>query len=107
MFCQPKRCCEKENTLARWSVLLALVGGLMAAVYFGWKMMEKWKCRCKGHSTDNYGCTCDPDEIERHKYDHTSENDCLSHAEKDYYGQCGCFDNSHGNPDTCGEEEAL
>lgn len=107
MLCQPKRCCEKENALSKWGAALALIGGVMAIAYFGWKLMEKMKCRCKCHHTENYGCTCDPDEIEHHKYDHASENDCLSHAEKDYYGQCGCFDNSHGNPGTCGEEEAL
>ena len=107
MLCQPKRSCDKDSALVKWAAFFALVGGLAAAAYYGWRLMETMKCRCKCHSADNCGCDCDPDEIEQHKYDHASENDCLSHAEKDYYGQCGCFDNSHGNPDTCGEEETL
>ncbi len=107
MFCQSKRCYNERSTLSKLSDAALLTGGLMAAAYFGYKLYEKMRCKCKEKGTENYGCCCDPDEIEQHKFDHASENDCLSHAEKDYYGQCGCFDNSHGNPGTEGEEEAL
>lgn len=108
MFCQTKRCCNEKSTLSKLSAAVMLVGGAMAIAYYGYKFVEKMKCKCKEKDNyNNYGCTCDPDEVERHKYDHASENDCLSHAEKDYYGQCGCFDNAHGNPGTEGEEEAL
>ena len=92
IYCQ-KRTMEK-NSLTKLSAAVMLVGGAMMIAYYGWKLTEKVKCRCK--KKEDCGCKTEP-----HEYGHFSENDYLSHDHKDYYGKCGCFD----NPDGCSEDE--
>lgn len=95
MFCQPKRCRAEKSAMTKLSVALMFTGGLLATAYYGCKLMEKIKGKCK--KKDDCNCGCDDEPI-LHEYDHVSENDCLCHDKKDYYDQCGCFDNEDGIP---------
>ena len=45
IYC-PKRTMEK-NSLTKLSAAVMLVGGAMMIAYYGWKLTEKVKCRCK------------------------------------------------------------
>lgn len=98
MFCLPKMRSTENNSVNTATSTVLMIGGIMAIAYYGWKIADElWcKCRCKPH------CDCHPSTDtahNRHPHDHISENDCLDHADKDYYGRCGCFDD--------GEEETV
>jgi len=89
MFCHPKSCCRDKSTIEKLSIAAMLIGGLTATVYYGYRLMEKLKCKCQCHNPSDMSA---PPDTASHDYDHISENDCLCHDQKDYYGQCGCFD---------------
>ncbi len=114
MFCQVKKCHQKKGALSAMSEWALLVGGLSAAAYFGYRLFEKLSCRCGDRGgakvSRDGGCLCHMDGEVTHEYDHVSENDCLCHDKKDYYGKCGCFDAEDGNPpvsDDKASEEML
>lgn len=103
MFCQTKRCRPEKSGMAKLSTALMFTGGLLATAYFGYKLMEKIRCKCR--DKNHCGCGCE-DEPVAHEYDHVSENDSLCHDKKDYYNQCGCFDTEDGNPPICDDKSA-
>ena len=108
MFCLPKSCnntCPEKDPVGKLSAAVMLVGGAMAIAYYGWKLAEKIKCECEKKS--GCICGCDTNTAHTNDYSHVSENDCLSHDAKDYYGKCGCFDNPDGCADDLPEEETL
>ncbi len=108
MLCLPKSCsggCGEKDTLDKLSSAAMLVGGVMAIAYYGWKLAEKIGCECRKH--DSFRCACETNTAHSNAYSHVSENDCLSHDAKDYYGKCGCFDNPDGCADDLPEEETM
>ena len=103
MFCQSKRCRTEKSGMEKLATLMLFTGGLAATVYFGYKLMDKIRCKCKKDNTCTCGCE---DEPVFHEYDHVSENDSLCHDKKDYYHTCGCFDTEDGNPPICDDKDA-
>ena len=100
MFCIPKSCgntCNEKDSLSKLSSAVLLVGGAMAIAYYGWRLADKLMCEC--HKKSHCDCGCGSEAEQPLDYDHFSENDCLSHDAKDYYGHCGCFDSTDGNAD--------
>ena len=104
MFCQSKRCQPEKSTLTKLSEAAMLAGGILAIAYFGYKLMDKIRCKCQDKKNDICGCGFD-DEV-THEYDHVSENDSLCHDKKDYSGKCGCFDSEDGNPPVSDDKSA-
>ena len=103
MFYQSKRCRTEKSGWEKLSTFMMLIGGLVAAVYFGYRLMEKLRCKCKKQDLCTCGCEDEPVD---HEYDHVSENDCLCHDKKDYYNRCGCFDTPDGNPPVSDDKES-
>ena len=100
MFCLSKNAgstCHEKNSLSTLSSAVLLVGGAMAIAYYGWQLAEKLMCQC--HKKNHCDCGCSHEIEPPLDYDHFSENDCLSHDAKDYYGHCGCFDDAEGHSD--------
>lgn len=104
MFCQTKRCRGEKSAMTRLSEAAMLTGGLLATFYFGHKLMEKIRCKCRDKSPRD--CSCELDDEVTHEYDHVSENDSLCHDKKDYYGKCGCFDSEDGDPPVSDDKSA-
>ena len=105
MFCLSKSSgstCQEKDSLTKLSSAVLLVGGAMAIAYYGWQLAEKLMCECHKKERCDCGCTYPDPPLD---YDHFSENDCLSHDAKDYYGHCGCFDDADGHSDGTIEEE--
>ena len=94
MFYHPKFCQKEKNTLSKLSAAALIIGGVAATAYFGYRLMEKIRCKC--HNKTDCDHTDGFSAMDIHDFEHVSENDCLCHDKKDYYGQCGCFDNEKG-----------
>ena len=94
MFCHPKPCPREKSVLEKMSTAAMLTGGLLATAYFGYRRWEKLKGKCCCHAPEDPIC---PPDTASHDTDHISENDCLCHSQKDYYGQCGCLGNAEEN----------
>ena len=91
MFCHPKSCHCEKSSMDKLSSAAMFTGGILATAYFGYLLWEKLKCKCQFTVDKDLGC---PPDTASHDTDHISENDCLCHSQKDYYGQCGCLGNA-------------
>ena len=102
MLFQSNQAPAKSSGLEKLSAAATLAAGLLATVYFGYKLTEIMLQKYKQQGMCHCGCE---DEPVAHEYDHYSENDSLCHEKKDYYHTCGCFDTEDGNPPICDDKD--